>query len=157
MSRLVNERRIWKIAHNKYFNSARCSAAPHSIRLKIAMVFKRLLSGFILSVPVSLLICIGFANETEPTSWILWGIAYLLGLPTNILIFGVFYAVFDSAINFLPSLSAGTGWYIIACLFIFPAIIGSHLNGILISLFIYKNKKSPNLDAGPSKKTNTST
>lgn len=108
-------------------------------------ILKFLYKGLTLSLLSGSLIAIGISNGTEPTCWILWGIAGALGLPFNIgalfilhvSLWGFFHVVqYNETLVMLYKAPIDLlFWEVIG-----SAIIGSHINGVILSNIILKYK-----------------
>lgn len=120
------------------------------------MLTKYFYPGLILSAPAGFLILMGFADGTEPTGWIMFGLAALLGLPWNIAIlfvaFSLIYLLFKifEATQYFPSFNIDTdGWLIMMYILIGAAVIGAHING-----FILMKKHNKSLNTAPKSDAN---
>ena len=115
--------------------------------MKTQSFARTFLSGFWLSVPVALLIGAGFADGTEPTSWTLWRIAELLGLPWNEILLRLLVSLSESAVQlWFPSVN----WHAlgVVTLGLIPCgLLGAQINGIIVALVVrrlrrYREKSS---------------
>jgi hypothetical protein len=101
------------------------------------MFIEKVFTGMVLSMPAGLLIFAGLADGTEPTAWILWGIAFFMGVPWNIAALFVFYLliyVLAIAAKYIPFISEIhiNGWMILFWIVVGSGVIGAHINGILL-------------------------
>ena len=103
---------------------------------------RNVLSGLWLSVPAALLILAGFADGTEPTSWTLWRIAELLGLPWNEILLRLLVSLSQGVVNlWFPSVN----WHNlgVVTLGLIPCgLLGAHINGIIVMLIVRKLGRS---------------
>lgn len=101
------------------------------------MSLKTFLSGLSLSLPAGLLVWAGVVADKEPTSWVLWGIAALVGFPGSVMVTGLLFTVSIvlSATSWLPEFLKSmnlSGWAIFPFVAAFSIIAGAHLNGMIL-------------------------
>jgi len=103
-------------------------------------------SGFLLSVPAMLSIWAGFADGTEPNSWIIWGIAALLGLPWHIVCLPLLFGAFFGLNHLLAQndVVQVNGWLVLMAVPIGSGVIGAHINGMLLVRFLQRRKAKRN-------------
>jgi hypothetical protein len=98
----------------------------------------RLIEGFIFSVPAMYLIYLGFEYDNNPTSWYLWIVACVVGMPTNIayfFIFGITFIVCGETAAYLfdyKHLLRMNGFEVLMNIAILAGVVGAHLNGMLV-------------------------
>jgi hypothetical protein len=98
----------------------------------------KILQGLYFSIPTIVFIVAAFISNREPGSWILIGIALIFGFPWNIFIaLPVLYLLYNiylilcKYIEFLPFVQIN-GYHLLYLWVISAAIIGAHLNGIIL-------------------------
>lgn len=115
-------------------------------------LIKRFSGGFLLSIPAMLLIWVGFVEGTQPNSWIIWGIAAILGLPWNIvcllLLFGALFGL-DILLAHKDVVPVN-GWLVLMAVPIGSGVIGAHINGMLLIRFLQRRSAKHNSPLQPT-------
>jgi hypothetical protein len=114
--------------------------------IQVMFLIKRFGGGLLLSAPATLLIWAGFADGTEPTSWIIFGIAAILGLPWHVVCLPILFGAFFGLTHLLAqhNVVQVNGWLVLMAVPIASGVIGAHINGMLLSEFLQRRNAKHN-------------
>lgn len=98
---------------------------------------------------------LGLDVGAEPTSWILWGLAGIIGIPFNIGALIILYSLFEYIARYHSEVFTLLDINALVILFwvvVSSAIIGAHVNGVILANIIKRHGVLSNMTPNDSVK-----